>query len=80
MIANMITGLLNRRPTPSQVIIGAKLRGKKLIRHLNRFGVDFFFYENDLRFRWSVVIASLTVVIMELLHSSHNGAGLDKYL
>ena len=31
MIANMIIGLLNGSPTPSQVINGVMLRGKKLI-------------------------------------------------
>ena len=52
MIANMITSLLSHIPTPSQVIIGVMLRGKKLIWHLNRFGVVCL-YEDDFRIFWS---------------------------
>ena len=67
MIANMITGLLNRSPAPSQVIIGVMLKGKHLIRHLNRFGVVCLSNGDDLRFRWSAATDSLKVTIRELV-------------
>ena len=66
MIANKIDGLLNRISTPSQVINGVMLRGKKLIRHLNIFSVVCL-YETDLRFRCSAVIASGNLYTRQLM-------------